>query len=196
MTKGIEMKHRFWSAYTALTGALLLSGGVARADDHQCSNATLRGTYAFAAHGSLVGIIVGGTVYPYASPQLIDGVAVQTFDGRGSITRKDFLMNTGMARPGAVNSAGFAQGQTGGYQMNSDCTGSMHIEFPGAPQAGAILDVQIVVERDGRIVRGVLSREQVPGSLPSGNGTPCGSPCLLAPQISLEGTRGDFEGGR
>jgi hypothetical protein len=187
------MNHRSWIGCTALAGALLLFGDAGRADEHQCSNATLRGTYAFAAHGSLVGIIVGGTIYPYASPQLIDGVAIQTFDGTGSFTRRDFLMNTGMARPGAVASAGFATGQTGTYQVNDDCTGSMHIEFPGAPQAGAILDVQIVVERDGRVVRGVLSREQVPGSMPSGNGTSCGSPCLLAPQITLEGTRGDFE---
>jgi len=195
--KEMIMTHRFWNNSAAAAALVLMSlSGAARADGHQCSNSKLRGTYSFGVHGSLVGVIAGGVLYPYSSPQLIDGVAVQTFDGKGTFTRKDFLMNTGLPRPGATNTAGFAEGETGTYQVNADCTGTMHIVFPGAPAAGAILDIQLVVGDDGQLVRGVVSKEQVPGSMPSANGMTCGAPCFIGPQISIEGTKVDTDHGR
>lgn len=106
----------------------------------------------------------------FTVPELLDGVAVQTFNGTGSFTRTDFLMNTGLPRPGATNAAGFTEGETGSYTVNSDCTGSMEIKFPGAPNSGAVIDILFVVGDDGRILKGVVNKEQVPSAGPPQTG--------------------------
>jgi hypothetical protein len=186
------MTHTIWKSSVGATAVLLSLCGVARADESQCSNGTLKGTYSFGIHGALIGIVSNGMVNNFTAPELLDGVAVQTFSGTGSFTRTDFLMNTGLPRPGATNAAGFTEGETGSYTVNSDCTGSMEIKFPGAPNSGAVIDILFVVGDDGRIIKGVVNKEHVPSAGPTANGTSCsGADCFVAPQISVEGVKGD-----
>src|SRR5215472_9296680 len=105
-----------WLLKGTLAAAIASSvlGGVAGADDFGCSNATLKGEYAF-----------GGTAYtpPGTSgpPEVFTGIAI--FDGNGKFTQRDYA---GDAVP-----AEFAPpGQEGGtYTVNPDCTGSSVLNF-------------------------------------------------------------------
>src|ERR1700739_2343820 len=81
-------------------------------DDFGCSNATLKGEYAF-----------GVTAYtppglPDGPPQVVAGVT--SFDGKGKFTQRDYrgdsLRTTGQTD--------FSTGETATYTVNSDCTGS------------------------------------------------------------------------
>jgi hypothetical protein len=107
-----------WRSKTMLgaTIGLLALSGIARAggtDDFGCSNATLKGEYAF-----------GVTAYtppglPDGPPQVVAGI--KSFDGKGKFTQRDYrgdsLRTTGQTD--------FSTGETGTYTVNSDCTGSM-----------------------------------------------------------------------
>jgi hypothetical protein len=88
----MNMNSRFWKRPIAAALVLLSISGMAQAEGNQCSNGTLNGTYSFRVHGELLGIFdTSGKAHFFASPQLIDGVAVQTFNGNGSFTRKDYV---------------------------------------------------------------------------------------------------------
>ena len=63
----------------------LVSGTVARAADGSCSLASLSGTYAIHAHGTVVGQVPG----PFRAPPFPFGEAeIITFDGRGQHSGK------------------------------------------------------------------------------------------------------------
>jgi hypothetical protein len=74
-----------------------------------CSDSTLRGSYAFTIHGSII--------LPDGSTLLVDGLAKRTFDGTGNFTQVDAVAVGGNLprgwRPGS-----------GTYSVNPDYTGS------------------------------------------------------------------------
>ena len=82
------MKAWFWNGMTAalitlpaLSGAAWAGGG----DDFGCSNATLKGEYAFGATA-------------YTPPNLPDGplavsAGIKIFDGKGNLTQRDYRGN-------------------------------------------------------------------------------------------------------
>jgi hypothetical protein len=76
------------------------------AQDHQCSNATLDGSFGFAGTGTIFN--------PSAS--LFAQVGRQTFDGNG---------NTGATATTSINGASFPVTIKGTYAVNPDCTGSL-----------------------------------------------------------------------
>ena len=79
--------------------------GAARAqntDDDGCTNATLKGDYAFAVTG----------------PQFVVGIG--RFDGKGGFTQVDYISDS-LRTTGAIS---FRGGETGSYTVNPDCTGS------------------------------------------------------------------------
>ena len=86
----------------------------------QCSNATLRGHYAFT--------ITGQILAPPPAAGLITGVAMTEFDGKGNFTQVDHAVHNGVPpqedwRPGS-----------GPYHVNPDCTGTMTItQHPTIP---------------------------------------------------------------
>ena len=81
---------------------------VARADG--CTNATLKGEYAF-----------GATAFP--GPHVVAGIKV--FDGSGNLTQRDYQGN---ATPAEFAPPGQERGT---YAVNPDCTGSMVINLNG-----------------------------------------------------------------
>ncbi|KAE8754078.1 hypothetical protein FSO04_41660 [Paraburkholderia madseniana] len=168
---------------TVLSAALacLCFGGEAYAEG-ECSNATLRGAYGFSVHGQLLGLLDTQGLHPYTTASIIDGVALQKFDGAGHFARTDFLTVNGAPR--AAQTA-FNPNQTGTYTVNADCTGSMHMVY----NSGAVLDAQIVVADEGKIVKGILSAETVPSSEPAADGTQCSANCVLGVQVSLDGRK-------
>ena len=84
-------------------------------DDFGCSNATLKGEYAY-----------GVTAYtppglPDGPPQVVAGIKI--FDGRGNMTPRDYVGDWLRT----IGQTDFSTGETGTYTVNTDCTGSMVI---------------------------------------------------------------------
>ena len=119
-----------WLLRGALTAAIALStsgGGIASASA-QCSNATLKGDYAFAIEGQTLGIkSTPNQMLP--SPVPVNGVALTSFDGKGGLTQVDYVMKGGLKRPGNSADNGFDSGETGSYQVFSNCTGTFEVDF-------------------------------------------------------------------
>jgi hypothetical protein len=118
--------------------ALPALSGTARAggiNDHfVCSNATLRGDYAFSV---LTVVAVPGV------PSVVVGLG--TFDGKGGFTQIDY--------PGGSDLAGFRTGQTGTYMVDSNCTGFMTINLGG----GLVVENAIVISNGGRSIHAVVA---------------------------------------
>jgi hypothetical protein len=110
--------------------------------DRGCSNATLRGTFAFAIDGAFLG---------GPAPLLLKGVAMTEFDGRGNLTQVDHIVFIGTPPAEDWTPA------TGWYRVNADCTGEMEIEIPGSPFSPVIL--RLSVGANGTHVNTVVSKE-------------------------------------
>ena len=142
---------------TAITVSVL--SGVARAggtDEYGCSNATLKGEYAF-----------GVTAYTSTdlpnSPPYVVGVVngIKVFDGHGNLTQRDYQ---------GANNAGpdfSPPGQeTGTYTVNSDCTGSMVINLNAPVTSGStgVIHIMFVISDGGRHIHEVVSEFTPPGA--------------------------------
>ena len=121
------------------------------AKDHACSNASLRGAYAFAIEGVFVDA---------PTPLPLRGVAVTRFDGRGNVTQVDHVVFNGSPPPLDWTPA------TGWYDLEADCTGRMELEIPGSPFSPVIL--RLSVGANGTHINAVVSK---PGYVVSSTGT-------------------------
>jgi hypothetical protein len=121
--------------FTAIAAFALALAPSAKADDKGCTNATLRGTYAYTSTGSAV------------APPAIAGPAVevgwQTFNGGGATTVTATLSSNG----------NFVQfnNVTGTYTVNSDCTGTFALQL--APNF--TLHVYFVIDSGGDGFQGI-----------------------------------------
>jgi hypothetical protein len=153
------MKSWFWKGMLAAGIALPALGGAAWAggtDDFGCSNATLNGEYAF-----------GVTSYTSASlpnsPPYVVGVVngIKVFDGHGNLTQRDYqgdnLAGPDFAPPGR---------ETGTYQVDSDCTGSMVINLNAPVTSGStgVINILFVISNGGRHIHEVVSQFTPPGA--------------------------------
>ena len=130
------MKFRISLILTVI--ALAASSGVSAHDrDRGCTNATIRGTYAFAVHGQIL---------TPNGPIPIEGLARTTFDGYGNLTQVDTIAENGNVaviwRPG-----------TGTYTVNSDCTGTMTVNDQDLPA----LHLTILISQSGNHIRTVVT---------------------------------------
>jgi hypothetical protein len=145
------MKSWLWNGMLAAAIALPALSGVARAqitDNDGCSNATLRGDYAFTVTG-LSGFVVG----------------IGRFDGEGNYTQVDYP-GDGLLRTPPVTS--FRTGQTGSYTVNPDCTGSQEIKLnvPGVPPGTShgVIENMFVISNGGRSIHAVIAEITLPGA--------------------------------
>jgi hypothetical protein len=134
------MKSWFLKGMMMAAIALPVAGGVARADDFRCSNATLKGDYAFSvltvASPTGPGVVVGlGT---------FDGKTAK--DGTGGFNQIDY--------PGDSNLPAFRTGQTGTYIVDSNCTGFMTINLGGGV---GMVENAIVISNGGRSIHAVVA---------------------------------------
>jgi hypothetical protein len=128
------MKFRNFPFLLAL--ALIVSSPlISRAS--ACSDSTLRGSYAFTIHGSIV--------LPDGSTLLVDGLAKQTFDGNGNFTQVDAVAVGGNLPPGWRPGSGT-------YSVNPDCTGTQTIVIPGNPD----VHLQLIVAQSGNTIHQVV----------------------------------------
>jgi hypothetical protein len=102
-----------------------------------CSDSTLRGSYAFTIHGSII--------LPDGPTLLVDGLAKQTFDGNGNFTQVDAVAVGGNVPPGWRLGSGT-------YSLNPDCTGSQTIVIPGNPD----VHLQLIVAQSGNTIHQVV----------------------------------------
>jgi hypothetical protein len=137
----------------AAIASLTLTGAAwaGNRDDYGCSNATLKGEYAF-----------GVTAYTPAPPpspppttEVVTGIKI--FDGKGNLTQRDYqgdnLAGPDFAPPGQ---------ETGTYEVNSDCTGSMviNLNVPGVPSglSSGVIEIKFVISDGGRHIHEVVSQ--------------------------------------
>jgi hypothetical protein len=113
-----------------------------------CSNATLRGAYAFR--------ISGETFVPGTNTIVVhnDGVAMTTFDGMGGLTQVDWIMRNGAADSVHENSYGFHDQESGTYTVNPDCTGHAEIDFAST---GAVIKLKFVLAEHGRVIHTIVT---------------------------------------
>jgi hypothetical protein len=138
-------------ALPALSGAAWAGGS----DDFGCSNATLKGEYAFG-------------VTAYTPPGLPDGppsvaAGIKTFDGKGNLTQRDYRGDT---LPAQFSPAAGPHQEKGTYRVDTDCTGSMVINLNAPVPAGlstGVIKVLFVISDGGRHIHEVVSEFTPPG---------------------------------
>jgi hypothetical protein len=126
---------KFRISLILLVAALAMSSA-AKAHPNECTDSTIRGTYAFTIHGQ---------IFTPNGPILIDGIAKTTFDGEGNLTQVDAVAQNGLIgqvwRPG-----------TGTYNVNADCTGTMTVANPGQPTLHLAIVVSVAGEQIHTVV--------------------------------------------
>ena len=136
------MKSWFWKGMLAAGIALPALGGAAWAggnDDLGCSNATLKGAYAFSVLN-----VAGAT-----GPSVVVGLGM--FDGTGGFTQIDYP-GDGLSRTPPLTQ--FRTGQTGTYTVNPDCTGFQEINLGGGV---GVVENAFVISNGGRSIRAVIA---------------------------------------
>ena len=132
-------------ALPALSGVAWAGG----TDDFGCSNATLKGEYAFG-------------VTDYTLPQVVAGIKI--FDGNGNFSQRDYIGDSLRT----MNQKDFSpKGQeTGTYTVNSDCTGSMVINLNAPVTSGStgVINIMFVISNGGRHIHEVVSEFIPPGA--------------------------------
>jgi hypothetical protein len=107
------------------------------ADPVTCRDSTIQGSYAFTIHGTIF-LPNGGTI-------AIDGIVLQTYDGKGNVTQIDAVADNGSLTPGWRPGIGT-------YSVNSDCTGAETLVVPGMPD----LHLQFIVAQSGNTIHQVV----------------------------------------
>ncbi len=138
-------------ALPALSGAAWAGGG----DDFGCSNATLKGLYSFG--------ITNYTPPPSQNIPTKVVTGIKVFDGQGNLTQRDY-QGDNLAGPDFAPRGR----ETGTYQVNSDCTGSMviNLNVPNVPSgtSSGVIDIMFVISDGGRHIHEVVSQNTPPGS--------------------------------
>ena len=152
-------KSRLCGGLITTAIAMLALSGVARAggtDDFGCSNATLKGEYAF-----------GVTAYTSASlpnsPPYVVGVVngIKVFDGHGNLTQRDYQGGNNAGPDFSPRGR-----EKGTYTVNSDCTGSMVINLNAPVTSGStgVINIMFVISNGGRHIHEVVSEFIPPGA--------------------------------
>jgi hypothetical protein len=115
----------------------LATSSQVQARARECTDSTIRGTYAFTIHGQI--LTPGG-------PLLVDGIAKTTFDGDGELTQVSAVAING-------NIPLVWSPSTGAYTVNADCTGSMTLISTGQPT----LHLAILVSQSGNHIHTVVT---------------------------------------
>jgi hypothetical protein len=134
-------------------------GARAQSNDHDgCSNATLKGDYAFT---------VSGTIWVRDAMGVLEavqreGIAMTHFDGTGGLSQVDYVIsglnNLPTPPPPPTDPVtGFHINETGTYQVHSDCTGTFTINSPGT-----VIVVKFVLSNQGRSIHTVVTSLTLP----------------------------------
>ena len=152
------MKGWLWrGSLVAAVSVVALSGiaGAQKNTEHEnaghapCTDATLKGDYAF-------------SVVDFTTPLVVVGIG--TFDGMGGFSQIDYRGDS----LAAANVTDFAQGETGSYKVNRDCTGSqvidLNVPFVPVGTSHGVIENRFVISDGGRAIHGVVARSTPPGA--------------------------------
>ena len=137
------MKNWLWRVTLATAIMLPALSGIARAEgaDHApCTNATLKGDYAF-------------SVVDNDSPPLV-AVGIGTFDGKGGFSQIDYRGDSLGLDPNATD---FVGNETGTYAVSRNCTGSQVINLHVI-----VVENRFVISDGGRAIHAVVARAKLP----------------------------------
>jgi hypothetical protein len=153
-----KMKSWLWKGMLAATIALPALSVTARAqsnDNDGCTNATLKGDYAFSVTGWTL------SPGPVWVPNFVVGIG--RFDGKGNFTQVDY----GADDLRTMGATSFRGGETGSYTVNPDCTGSQEIKLnvSGVPAGTShgVIENMFVISGGGRSIHGVVAEFTPPG---------------------------------
>ena len=143
------MKRLAWKAMVAgliLAGFLSAGARAQSSDNDGCSDATLKGDYAFTVSGTIWVTDAQGVLEAVQR----DGIAMTHFDGTGGLTQVDYVLSgynnlpkpPAGSRPPSDPVTGFNTDETGTYKVYSDCTGTFTITSPST-----IITGEFCVER-------------------------------------------------
>ncbi len=122
------------SNVVALFSVAFALAGITKAHADGCSNATLQGSFAMTFSGEVTGTLAGmpPIMTPFATPNMVSGVQIFTFDGAGNTEQLALAVRNGV--PAAAGLPGLTdngfQPQSGTYSVASDCTGTGTITQP------------------------------------------------------------------
>ena len=116
---------------------VLVASSGAMAGSRECTDSTIKGSYAFTIHGQI--LMPGG-------PLLVDGIAKTTFDGNGELSQVSAVAING-------NIPLIWSPSSGTYTVNSDCTGTMTLISTGQPT----LHLAILVSQSGNHIHTVIT---------------------------------------
>jgi hypothetical protein len=134
--------------YFVTDPGVVAEGQIVKVQLGQCSNATLRGAYSFAASGSVFGTSgEAGDLTAFARLVL---------DGHGSSTESS---------NSSFNGAQVEDTQAGTYSVNSDCTGSATSTHTSGPLTGQVDHVNFVIVEGGTEVKFIVTN---PGAVFTG----------------------------
>jgi len=137
------MKSGLWRVILATAITLPALSGIGRAEgaDHApCTNATLKGDYAF-------------SVVDNDSPPLV-AVGIGTFDGKGGFSQIDYRGDSLGLDPNATD---FVGNETGTYAVSRNCTGSQVINLHVI-----VVENRFVISDGGRAIHAVVARAKLP----------------------------------
>jgi hypothetical protein len=140
------MKNWLWKGMLAATIALPALTGLARAqsnDNDGCTNATLKGDYAF-------------SIVNFTLPSV--GVGIKTFDGKGQFTQEDYQGDS-LRTAGATS---FRTGETGTYKGSAE----IQLNVPNVPPGTShgVIDIVFVISGGGHAFHEVVSKFIPPGA--------------------------------
>jgi hypothetical protein len=123
--------------------SLLVSGSLAwaQSENGQCSDRMLQGDYGFTIEGVI--LPAPGVEVP------VRGVAMTHFDGEGHLSQVDLVIVGG----DPVSPLDWTPGN-GTYHVNSDCTGTAHIDVPSLKD---FVNLSFVVVRQGMEIHTVVT---------------------------------------
>jgi hypothetical protein len=121
-------------------------------DGKGCSNATLKGDYAFTVSGTTP------TGPPSAPVEQFVGLALTQFDGEGGLTQPVGVSH-GSITGDSVNATG-----SGTYSLSADCSGTMTLNLTGKTPAVSI-QLWIIVVNRGQEIHTVV-RTPTPNATP------------------------------
>lgn len=110
----------------------------ARAENKDCTNATLKGSFGYISTGTLLESYVPS---PFAGP--FAEVGTQTFDGSGGTSATATLSSNGNIVPVTV---------TGTYSVNPDCTGTLTLQVS---PFNATVHANFVIDKNGNAFQAI-----------------------------------------
>ena len=155
------MRHSTWKAVVIGMFCIGASAAGAHAQEAGCTNATLKGNYAFTVSGQIFATTPAG-------PATIqrDGIAMTYFDGEGNLTQEDFVLSSPNAPapaspPSSDPVTGFHDNETGKYKVFPDCTGTFTINTPATSPT---ITVKFVLSNGGNSIHTIVNSLTLPGA--------------------------------